>query len=645
MAPTEAEIEKFHAYGLPVTDEEWAKAKQNARLSIPAFIRIPMASGSAFLVGLLLGTAQGSRMAGLRFRAEHAHKLPNTTTGWYLYHKSKNYHVAYGGLREGLKMGTKVCFWTTAVFGIENMFDSYRGASDLFNTVTACVTVAGGFSLWNRFSLPMAARTTRTALVIGFVYGGLQDLAGAVRGRPIGLFQDHHQGDATTTNSMAKYPVAPLSVLPLTNILRSLMTTTVSSSPILLPPSLTVMSLLAHTNNPLLNPDRNPLLRYALKKTFYAQFCAGENATEVKQTVAELKTIGFSGVILGYAKEVVMTNKDQAAASLEPNSTPSEESTIQNEIEPWAKGTIETVKLASKGDFVALKFTGAGQQALSSLMKQLPPSEALGNAIDKICQLAAERGVRLLFDAEQQAVQAGIDDWTLKYMRKYNRGTSPSNRSNRPAAVIYGTYQAYLKATPRILSSHLATAQKEGFTLGVKLVRGAYLGSDPRHLIHDTKADTDGAYDGIAEGLLTRQWNAPLKAPEGEDFPSRVDVVLASHNRESVLKARGILQQQTAMIATKGGEAIDVAFAQLQGMADEVSCELVVGSEANQQIMAAAKPNVYKYLVWGSTGECMKYLLRRAQENRDAVQRTRSGREAMRAELVRRVKAWFGLSS
>ncbi|KAK4220353.1 FAD-linked oxidoreductase-like protein [Rhypophila decipiens] len=443
---------------------------------------------------------------------------------------------------------------------------------------------------------------------------------------------------------MAKPPVAPLSVLPLTNILRSLMTTTVSSSPILLPPSLTVMSLLAHTNNPLLNPDRNPLLRYALKKTFYAQFCAGENATEVKQTVAGLKNIGFSGVILGYAKEVVMTNKDQAAASLEPNSTPSEEAIIRNEIEPWAKGTIETVKLASKGDFVALKFTGAGQQALSSLMKQLPPSEALGNAIDKICQLASERGVRLLFDAEQQAVQAGIDDWTLKYMRKYNRATSSSG-SNSPAAVIYGTYQAYLKATPRILSSHLATAQKEGFTLGVKLVRGAYLGSDPRHLIHDTKADTDGAYDGVAEGLLTRQWNAPLKAPEGEDFPSRVDVVLASHNRDSVLKARRILQQQTAMIATKGGEAIDVAFAQLQGMADEVSCELVVGSEANQQIMAAGKPNVYKYLVWGSTGECMKYLLRRAQENRDAVQRTRSGREAMRAELARRVKAWFGFST
>lgn len=108
-----------------------------------------MASGMAFLVGLGLGTTKGSKMAGLRFRAEHAHKLPTTTTGWFLYHKSKNYHVAYGGLREGLRMGAKVCFWTTTMFSIEHMFDISRGQKDFLNTVLACVTVAGGFSLWS----------------------------------------------------------------------------------------------------------------------------------------------------------------------------------------------------------------------------------------------------------------------------------------------------------------------------------------------------------------------------------------------------------------------------------------------------------------------------------------------------------------
>ena len=98
-----------------------------------------------------LGLAHGSKTAGLRFRAEHAHKLPQTTTGWFLYHKSKNYHVAYGGIREGLRMGAKVSLWATAMFVVENMFDHYRGSVDAANTVLACVATAGGLSLWSTF--------------------------------------------------------------------------------------------------------------------------------------------------------------------------------------------------------------------------------------------------------------------------------------------------------------------------------------------------------------------------------------------------------------------------------------------------------------------------------------------------------------
>ena len=417
---------------------------------------------------------------------------------------------------------------------------------------------------------------------------------------------------------------APLAVLPLTNVLRSLMTTTVSSSPLLLPPSLAIMSTLANTTSSALNPDRNPLLRLFLKQTFYAQFCAGENAPEVRRTIESLKQIGFGGVILGYAKEVVLSEaqmEDLASCS----AGAAAEECVRTEITPWATGTMETVRLASPGDFVALKFTGAGRQALHALSQRLPPSAALESAIDGICQLAASRGVRLLFDAEQQALQPGIDDWSLTYMRKYN---TPSS------AVVYGTYQAYLKATSSTLSRHLAAAREGGFALGVKLVRGAYLGSDPRHLIHDSKSDTDVTYDGVAEALLRGEWNAQLQPQSEADraatFP-KVSVVLATHNRVSVLKAQAILSE--------GEVEADVAFAQLQGMADEVSCELVSSNGDGGQ-----KPRAYKYLVWGSTGECMKYLLRRAHENRDAVQRTRDGRDAMRTELVRRAKTLFGFA-
>ncbi|OLN86597.1 putative proline dehydrogenase, mitochondrial 2 [Colletotrichum chlorophyti] len=420
---------------------------------------------------------------------------------------------------------------------------------------------------------------------------------------------------------------APLSVLPLHMIIRSLLTSTISSSPILLPPSLWIISALAHTTNPVLNPDRNPLLRFLLKHTFYAQFCAGENPTEVTRTIARLKDIGFTGVILGYAKEVVLTDSQAQDFALCMEGKTAQEC-VDNEIMPWAEGTLETVRLAQPGDFVALKFTGAGRQALHSLSEHLPPSTAMADAIDSICSLATERGVRLLFDAEQAALQPGIDDWAVDYMRKYN--TVPGN------AIVYNTYQAYLKSTPLTLRHHLRTAQAEGFTLGVKLVRGAYIGSDPRHLIHDTKADTDVAYDSIAESLLRRQWGDVL---QGDSHMPPVSLVLASHNAESVRRAR--------TICDTGEAKIQVAFAQLQGMADEVSCELLPSKSpagVREKHAGSRAVDAYKYLVWGSTGECMKYLLRRAHENRDAVQRTRDGRNAVWHELVRRAKNAVGVS-
>jgi proline dehydrogenase len=308
---------------------------------------------------------------------------------------------------------------------------------------------------------------------------------------------------------------------------------------------------------------------------------------------------------------------------------------IRKEVIPWAQGSLETVKLASPGDFVALKFTGAGSQALFDLKQKAPPSPALKEAIDSICELASARGIRLLFDAEQQAIQAGIDAWTLDYMRKYN-GRTPGK------AVVYGTYQAYLKATPSILASHLAVARKENLTLGIKLVRGAYLGSDPRHLIHDTKTDTDNAYNGIAAALAKRAYSPPLQAQDGETAFPPVNVVLAGHNHTSVRKIQDLRTAQ----AQSGEEQTDLVYAQLQGMADEISCELVqVGKvDVEKANVKTDIPKAYKYLVWGTSGECLKYLLRRANENKEAAQRTKEGRDAMAAELVRRVKARFGFS-
>ena len=362
-----------------------------------------------------------------------------------------------------------------------------------------------------------------------------------------------------------------------------------------------------------------------MKKTFYAQFCAGETPSEVKKTVGELKSMGYSGAILGYGREVVMDEND--TKDLDQNGgCEAEQLCHQEQVSEWEYGTLETVRIAQAGDFVALKFSGAGRQALHELSKDLPPSPLLEKAIVRICDLARERNVKLLFDAEQDAIQRGIDSWTLRFQRRYNQGQ----------ALVYGTYQAYLKSTPYTLAKHLATAQAEHFTLGVKLVRGAYIGSDPRHLMWATKAETDMAYDELAECMMRRAYGSLLR-PLGIHtvFPP-VDLVLASHNSATVEKAQRVRNEQ----ALTGEPRINMVYGQLMGMADNISCSLVQANQmkdASEGKVDADVPKAFKYVVWGTVGECTKYLLRRAEENRDAVTRTRESRKALTQEIMRRM--------
>ncbi|KFY62286.1 hypothetical protein V497_02495 [Pseudogymnoascus sp. VKM F-4516 (FW-969)] len=439
-----------------------------------------------------------------------------------------------------------------------------------------------------------------------------------------------HITDAQAPPSINKPKPPPLSILPLNLLLRNILISSISSSRLLLPPSLYALSFLANSHSPLLNPDRNPILRAILKRTFYAHFCAGETPTEVTRTINSLKSMGYKGVMLCYAREVVLDAN--AAAALEASGGKATAATIENEILPWKEGTLKTVSLVAPGGFVAVKLTGAGSQALYNLSHNLPLSPALSEAITSVCDLAAARGVRLVFDAEQAALQTGIDSWVLDLMRRYNKTN----------AVVYSTYQAYLKACPEVLARHLAVARKEGFVAGVKLVRGAYINSDPRHLINDTKADTDIMYDALAESVLRRTYNSilrPASAEEADKYPT-VSLALASHNPESVRRAMRVQESQAEM-----GEArVELVYGQLQGMADEVSCELVQrGMEVeNGEAAKTVVPQAYKYLVWGTTGECMKYLARRAQENKDAVERTREGRDLMAREALRRVRGVFG---
>jgi len=193
----------------------------NERLSMFFPIRMTLALAISSVTGFSLGAAHGGNMAGLVFRAENAHRLPTSTVGWYLYHKSKNYHVMLGGIKEGMRMGLRLGVWTGIFLYMEEAVDRLRGAvlkrwvgfkdrrglerelglerlenlrgvwvqRDFLSTTVAALGTAGAFSVWNRMPINTAARTATLALKAGLGFGLVQDALSVIRGRRVGYVE------------------------------------------------------------------------------------------------------------------------------------------------------------------------------------------------------------------------------------------------------------------------------------------------------------------------------------------------------------------------------------------------------------------------------------------------------------------------
>jgi hypothetical protein len=168
---------------------------------------------------------------------------------------------------------------------------------------------------------------------------------------------------ASTSNAASNPEASALSRMPTGMFLRSLLISTISSNRILLHPALSILSFISKPNRGfLLNPDKNPLLHLILKKTFYEQFCAGEDGIATKATMQRFKELGFHGVILTYARETVFDSKTNMDYGQGMNTDDVELQKKSNKdnfdvnIDDWTKGTLETVNLIEEGDYLALKY-------------------------------------------------------------------------------------------------------------------------------------------------------------------------------------------------------------------------------------------------------------------------------------------------
>lgn len=218
------------------------------------------------------------------------------------------------------------------------------------------------------------------------------------------------------------------------------------------------------------------------------------------------------------------------------------------------------------------------------------------------------KGLRLLVDAEYTYMNPGISAVALGMMLAFNA----------ERAVVWNTYQCYLKEALRTLRNHMDVVESAGKCFGAKIVRGAYMEKermlaakkgypDP---ICDTYEDTGRMYDSVAE----------LMVEKVVQMGKRCNVVLGTHNEVSTLRAAARIR--TSGLDPGSGE---VVFGQIYGMADQISVPL-----------AQAGFTVYKSVPYGPLGEVLPYLSRRAAENRMVMAGARRERELLTQELYRR---------
>ena len=316
-------------------------------------------------------------------------------------------------------------------------------------------------------------------------------------------------------------------------------------------------------------------VKFLIKKTLFSQFCGGESIETCQKTIENLAK-GKIGTILDYSVEGEDNEKD---------------------FDKTTEEIVKTIKKAalqkSNIPFSVFKVSGIGSVELLEKVQELEEEltiedkaafERVHNRIDRLCKLASELNVKIFLDAEETWIQDVIDNICYQMMRKYNVGGQ---------TIVYNTYQLYRWESLDNLIKACEEGRKLGYTIGGKLVRGAYIEKERRRAaekkykspIHITKEETDVDFN-----------KAVHYAIENIDILS---ICLGTHNEDSCLlcielmKKYGISHDDTR-----------IWFAQLLGMSDNISYNL-----ANSGF------NVAKYVPYGPVEAVMPYLFRRAEEN------------------------------
>lgn len=333
-----------------------------------------------------------------------------------------------------------------------------------------------------------------------------------------------------------------------------------------------------------------------IKSTIFAQFCGGESVAECEKVIGELSKQKV-GTILDYSVEgsqdersFLETTEEILAIIRKAQHDPRIPVTV---FKPTGIARFELLeKLTSKARL------SVAEQAEAFKVKA---------RFNQICKLAHDLEVPVMIDAEESWIQGFVDDLAIELMRSYNR----------EKAIVLNTYQLYRNDKLASLKADCYLAKTDGFILGAKLVRGAYMEKERERAlamgypspINKDKAATDADYNEALTFCI-----------ENTDH---ISLVAGTHNEKSCGVLLELLSAHTIPAKTP-----NVFFSQLLGMSDNLSFNL-----------SNAGYNVTKYVPYGPVKAVLPYLFRRAEENTSIAGQTGRELSLIMAEKKRRRKA------
>lgn len=330
-----------------------------------------------------------------------------------------------------------------------------------------------------------------------------------------------------------------------------------------------------------------------IRATVFDHFCGGVNEQDCLPVVDKMYTKGVASV-LDYSVE---GKEDEA------------------QFDAALAMTLRTIDFAIAREaipFAVFKPTGFGR---FELYEKLGRKETLNSEeqaewnrvierFDRVCSAAHQGNVMLLIDGEESWMQDAADDLVEQMMRKYNK----------EKAVVFNTLQLYRHDRVPYLKQLHERAKADGFHIGMKLVRGAYMEKENKRAeelgyptpICKDKAATDANFDTAVHYMM--------------EHLEQMAIFAGTHNESSSYRLMQLMDEHG--IAKNDTR---VYFGQLYGMSDNISYNL-----------AAHGYNVAKYLPFGPVRDVMPYLIRRAEENTSVAGQTSRELNLLKKERDRR---------